>query len=48
MPYSEDLVQGNWYLSYITEIKQLQLKAPIPRPKDDEDIIEVREKKEEN
>jgi len=33
------------YLSYISELKQLQLSAPISTHKDDDDIIDVKEKK---
>ena len=36
------------YLSYISELKQLQLEAPVPTYKVGEDIIEVKEKKKKN
>ena len=33
------------YLSYIAELKHLQLKAPVKQSEDDTDIIEVKTKK---
>ena len=36
------------YLSYISELKQIQLEAPVPTYKVGEDIIEVKEKKKKN